>query len=188
MSDHVCPWWLGYLLANPGRKLLQSPEKILRPHLAAGMWALDLGAGMGFFSLPLARLVGAAGKVVCVDLQAKMIAGLNRRAARAGLAPRIEARVCAADSLQLGDLASRLDFALAFAMVHEVPDPERLFAEIQAVLKPGGRLLVCEPVGHVTPDAFAATVALARRAGFEVVARPRVALSHGVLLEKALAR
>jgi ubiquinone/menaquinone biosynthesis C-methylase UbiE len=185
MSDHLCPWWLGYLLANPVRKLLQSPEKILRPHLAAGMRALDLGAGMGFFSLPMARLVGAGGKVVCVDLQAKMIASLNRRAARAGLAPPIETRVCAADSLRLGDLAASLDFALAFAMVHEVPDKDRLFAEIHAVLKPGGRLLLCEPVGHVTADAFAATLTLARRAGFEVVAHPRVALSHGALLEAA---
>jgi ubiquinone/menaquinone biosynthesis C-methylase UbiE len=185
MSDHVCPWWLGYLLANPVRKLLQSPEKILRPHLSAGLRALDLGAGMGFFSLPMARLVGADGKVVCVDLQEKMIAGLNRRAARAALASRIEARVCAADSLKLGDLAGSLDFALAFAMAHEVPDKERLFAEIQAVLKPGGRLLLCEPVGHVTTDAFAATVALARQAGFEAVTHPRVAFSHCALLEKA---
>jgi SAM-dependent methyltransferase len=185
MSDHVCPWWLGYLLANPVRKLLQSPEKILRPYLSAGRRALDLGAGMGFFSLPMARLVGAGGRVVCVDLQEKMIAGLNRRAARAALAPRIEVRVCAADSLRLGDLAASLDFALAFAMVHEVPDKDRLFAEIHAVLKPGGRLLLCEPVGHVTVDAFAATVALARQAGFEVVAHPRVAFSHGALLEKA---
>ncbi len=184
MSDHVCPWWAGSLLASPIRKLLQDPDKILRPHVTAGMRALDLGPGMGFFSLPLARLVGDSGRVVCVDLQEQMIAGLSRRAARAGLAPRIETRLCTADSLRIDDLAGSLDFALAFAMVHEVRDAGRLLTEIMAALKPGGRLLVCEPVGHVTKVAFAATLALARQAGFNLVAAPRVVLSHSALLER----
>jgi ubiquinone/menaquinone biosynthesis C-methylase UbiE len=166
------------------RKLLQQPDQILRPHLAAGMRALDVGAGMGFFSLPLARLVGIDGKVICVDLQEKMIAGLRRRAARAGLATRIEARVCTATSLRIDDLAGTLDFALAFAMVHEVPDKRRLLAEIKSGLKPGGRLLLCEPIGHVTLEAFAATLALARDAGCEIVAHPRIAFSHSALLER----
>ncbi len=185
MSDHVCPWWIGHLLAHPLRKLLQDPDRILRPHVAEGAWALDVGAGMGFFSLPLARLVGDTGRVVCVDLQPEMVAGLQRRAARAGLAARIDARVCARDSLRLGDLAERIDFALAFAMVHEVPDPARLLTEIQATLKPGGRLLLCEPVGHVNGPAFAATLALARSVGLAAVATPRVPLSHSALLTKA---
>lgn len=182
MHAHVCPWWAGNLLASPGRRLLQNPEKILRPHVSAGMRALDLGPGMGFFSLPMARLVGEPGRVFCVDLQEPMIAGLKRRAARAGLAARIEGRVCSATSLRIDDLAGTLDFALAFAMVHEVPDPDRLFAEIRAALKPGGRLLVCEPVGHVTNDAFAATVACARVAQLADIDRPRLAFFRCVLL------
>jgi ubiquinone/menaquinone biosynthesis C-methylase UbiE len=185
MSEHVCPWWVGYLLANPVRRLLQSPERILGPHVQGGMKALDIGAGMGFFSLPMAKLVGEAGRVVCVDLQERMIAGLNRRAAKAGLADRIDARVCSTQSLKIDDLAGTLDFALAFAMVHEVPDKERLFAEINAALRPGGHLLLCEPVGHVTQDHFAATVALARRAEFDVAGTPRAPFSHCVLLARA---
>ena len=81
----VCPWWLGPLLANPLRRLVQDPAAILAPHVREGMTVLEPGCGMGFFSLPLARLVGPGGRVVCVDLQRKMIEGLRRRAKRAGL-------------------------------------------------------------------------------------------------------
>ncbi|HUJ44796.1 MAG TPA: class I SAM-dependent methyltransferase [Opitutaceae bacterium] len=184
MSERICPWWVGYMLANPMRRLLQDPARILRPHVDGGTKALDIGPGMGFFSLPMARLVGDAGRVVCVDLQERMIAELRRRAAKSGLANRIDARVCSTRSLQIDDLAGTLDFALAFAVAHEVPDPDRLFAEIEAALKPGGRLLLCEPVGHVTRDQFAVTAALARRAGFTVSAGPRVRFSRCALLTK----
>ena len=185
MSEHVCPWWLGYLLANPVRRLLQNPGAILGPHVQKGMKTLDIGAGMGFFSLPMAELAGGTGRVVCVDMQERMIAGLLRRATRAGLAERIDARVCSNHSLKIDDLAGKLDFALAFAMVHEVVDQERLLAEVKVARRPGGRLLLCEPVGHVTRDDFAATVALARRAGFDVAGQPRAPFSRCVLLQTA---
>ena len=85
MSNRVCPWWLGFLLASPLRRFLYSPEDILKPHVREGMNVLDVGCGMGFFSLPIARLVGETGRVVCVDLQARMIKGLLRRSKKAGL-------------------------------------------------------------------------------------------------------
>ena len=73
----------------------QNPVKILSPYVGSGMTVLDIGPGMGFFTLPMARLVGPAGKVVCADVQPKMLDALRRRAAEAGLADRIDARVCA---------------------------------------------------------------------------------------------
>ena len=80
MSHGVCPWWLGYLLASPLRRLLQDPVEIVKPYAEEGMTVLDVGCGMGFFSLPLANLVGEKGRVVCIDLQDKMIKGLLGRA------------------------------------------------------------------------------------------------------------
>jgi len=41
---HVCPVWVGYLLASPLRKLLQNPDKILAPYVKPGMTVLDVGA------------------------------------------------------------------------------------------------------------------------------------------------
>ncbi|MCX6629132.1 MAG: class I SAM-dependent methyltransferase, partial [Candidatus Solibacter sp.] len=122
MLDHkVCPWWLGYLLASPLRRLLQDPTKILSPYVREGMTVLEPGAGMGFFTLELARLVGPEGRVVAVDIQPQMLASLKRRAARASLSARVDTRLAAPDSMGVVDLAGSVDLVLAFAMVHELP-------------------------------------------------------------------
>jgi ubiquinone/menaquinone biosynthesis C-methylase UbiE len=182
MNDKVCPWWLGYLLASPIRTLAQDPEKILRPYAKEGDRTLDVGSAMGFFSLPMARLVGEQGRVVCVDLQEKMINGLRRRALRGGLMHRMELRVCTPASLHIDDLAGTIDFALAFAVLHEVPDTERVFSEIHAALKTGGHLLLSEPSGHVSERAFAKTLSVAQSLGFRVAGTPAIRRSHSKLL------
>ncbi len=184
MAEHVCPVWIGYLLASPLRKLLQDPVKILEPHVKPGMQVLDAGPAMGFFSLPMARLVGPGGKVVCVDLQEKMIRSLEKRARKADLLERIEGRTCTPDSLQLDDAAGRFDFALAFAVVHEVPDAARFFSEICPTLKEGGRLLVAEPSGHVSGEDFEASLSAAAKAGFNELERPKIRRSLTALLER----
>jgi ubiquinone/menaquinone biosynthesis C-methylase UbiE len=184
----VCPWWLGYLLASPVRKLIHDPIKILSPFVKNGMVAVDIGSGMGHFSIPTATLVGRDGKVICVDLQPKMLASLRKRARKAGVLERIEIRHASPNSLQLGDVAGTADFVLAFAVVHEVPDQARLFSEIYAILKPGGQLLISEPNGHVTEEKFAATKAIAESNGFETVAIPEIRRSYSALLEKRRGR
>ena len=182
LSNRVCPWWLGYLLASPLRRLLQDPEEILRPYVKEGMSALDVGCGMGFFSLPLAKLVGETGKVVCVDLQEKMIKGLIRRAAKEGLSHIIDARICAQNSLKVSDISGKIDFALLFASVHEVPDKERLFSEVRSAMKQTGKLLIAEPRGHVSGQDFEKSVSIAQRAGFEVLHTLEIHRSRAVLL------
>jgi len=183
-EHHVCPVWVGYLLASPIRKILQDPRKILGPHVAVGMRVMDIGCAMGFFSVPLARLVGQDGCVVCLDLQQKMLDVLQRRARRAHLAGRVETRLCGSDSLGVPDLAGQIDFALAFGVVHEVVDPVRLFSEIHSVLKPGGRVLVAEPKGRVTERSFQESLATAGGNGFHSVAVPNISRSYAVVLER----
>lgn len=184
MSNRVCPWWLGYLLANPLRRLLQDPEAIVRPYVSEGMMVLDVGCGMGFFSLPLAKLVGETGKVVCVDLQDKMIKGLMKRAKKTGLSDRIDARICVQNSLKVSDIIGEIDIALVFALVHEVPDKERLFSEIYTAMKQTGKLLVAEPKGHVSKLDFEKTISIAQSAGFEVLHDVEIRRSRTVLLRK----
>jgi ubiquinone/menaquinone biosynthesis C-methylase UbiE len=182
MGHSVCPWWIGWALASPLRKLWQDPARILAPHVREGMTVLEPGPGMGFFTLELARRVGPGGKVVAVDLQPEMLDGLRRRAARAGLAGRIEPRLASAEALGVNDLTGRIDLVLAFAMVHELPDQARFFAEVASLLAPGGRILLAEPSGHVPAAAFEATLAIAAAAGLRrhgdapVIARSRAAL------------
>lgn len=164
MAESVCPWWIGYFLASPLRGLRHNPETILSGHVREGMNVLEPGPGMGFFTLPMARMVGPSGRVVAVDLQERMIQGLLRRAARVGLSDRIEGRVASSSGMGVGDLVGRLDFALLFAMVHEVPDQVSFFAEVSAALRSGARVLFAEPLGHVPEADFRRSLGLAASA------------------------
>lgn len=184
MAEHVCPVWVGYLLASPVRRLFQNPKKILGPYVNKGMKVLDIGCAMGFFSLPLAELVGSEGKVICVDVQEKMIASLEKRARKAGLSDNIDVRVCSSGSFGLADLQEQIDFVVAMAVVHEVPDAASFFSEVYATMKPGGRLLVAEPKGHVSQEDFESTLSTATQAGFAAVDQPRINRSRAVLLGK----
>jgi SAM-dependent methyltransferase len=126
----VCPWWLGYLLASPLRRILIPLAKVLAGHVRPGMTVLEPGPGMGFFTLELARLVGASGRVIAVDIQPRMLDGLRRRAAKAGVLDRVDARLAAPDSLGLADLEGVVDFTLASAVVHELPAAATFFREV----------------------------------------------------------
>lgn len=184
MAQRVCPWWIGYLLVSPVRRLMQDPAPILSPYVQEGMIVLEPGPGMGFFTLELARRVGASGRVVAVDIQPKMLDRLKRRAAKAGLAERVEVRLVQPDSMRLTDLAGRVDFALAFAMVHELPADAPFFREVAEALKPGALLLLAEPPGHVKPARFEAEIEAAAQAGLALERRPSIRRSHAALLKK----
>ena len=174
MAGHVFPWWLGYLHVLPVRRLVEPPDGIVGPHLRPGMLALDVGCGMGYFTLPMASRVGGEGRVVAVDVQPRMLAALTRRARRRGLGARVEPRLCTPGSLGVEDLSGRVGLALAYAVVHEVPDPDHLFAELRQVLAAEGKALVVEPPDHVSEGEFAAAIGAASRHGLVVVDRPEI--------------
>jgi ubiquinone/menaquinone biosynthesis C-methylase UbiE len=183
----TCPWWLLFTFDNPLRKSIHDPHKILENYVHAGDMVLDVGCGMGYFTLELARLVKPVGfgnnqgSVIAADLQPQMLAGLYQRASRAGLLDRI--RTLTSQPNHIG-LDCPLDFALAFWMVHEVRQPDGFLREIHAALKSGGQLLIVEPVIHVTSQAFDRTVRLAEDLGFTIQERPFVRFSRAVLLRK----
>lgn len=184
-SPHrVCPWWIGYLLASPLRRILYKPSQVLAGYVRAGMTVLEPGPGMGFFTLELARLVGDSGRVIAVDIQPRMLSGLRRRAARAGVLDRVETRQAMAGSLGLGDLKSVVDFTLAFAVVHELPSAAAFFREVAFVSKPGARVLFVEPGGHVSAELFDEEMRVARDAGFTTLVPHPIRHSHTALLER----
>jgi SAM-dependent methyltransferase len=185
MAQRVCPWWLGYLLASPMRCWVQKPEDLLAPYIREGMTVLEPGPGMGFFTLPMARMAGESGRIVAVDIQARMLDSLRRRALNAGLLARIETRLAQPDSLEIDDLKGAVDFVLAFAMVHEMPSAGEFFRQASAALKSGGLLLLAEPAGHVKPDVFARELEAARAAGLEEVTRPAIRRSLAAVLRKS---
>lgn len=180
-----CPWWLGMVLAHPVRKLFQDPADVLAPYVGEGMVVLEPGCGMGFFTLELARRVGKSGRVVAVDLQPKMLDGLRRRAKRAGLLDRLDIRRTEVDTLGVADLRGRIDFALAFYVVHELPNPSGFFQEVHDSLRSEGRLLIVEPRAHGGgDDGLQGSIDLAAQAGLVVVDRPTIKRNQVVLLER----
>jgi len=181
--QHVCPWWLGYLLACPLRRVF-GESKILAGYVREGMTVFEPGPGMGFFTLELARLVGDSGRVIAVDIQPRMIERLRRRAAKAGVSARIETRLVSPDSFGIADLAGTVDFTLAFAVVHELPSAGQFFREAAIASKPGARLLFAEPTGHVTASMFDAEIQAARDAGFTLVGPLSLPRNRTVLLER----
>jgi ubiquinone/menaquinone biosynthesis C-methylase UbiE len=177
-DKHVCPWWLCFTFDNLLRRLVQNPEKVVEPYVHEGDIVLDVGPGMGYFSIPLAKIVGEKGKVIAADVQLKMLNALQKRAKRAGVEQRITLHLCKKDSLGLN---TKFDFALAFWMVHEVPDQESFFKEIRSLLKPNGRLLISEPKIHVTMAKYDETIEKAIRAGFVLKSNPSISLSRSTL-------
>lgn len=178
MIAYVCPWWAAYTFDHRFRRLLHRPEKILGPYVEPGMTVMDVGCGMGFFSLGLARLVGTGGSVIAVDVQQKMLDVLQRRAERAGLAGRIRRRRCEPGSLGVD---AAVDFALAFYMVHEAPDAGALLRQVRSCLRPNARFLVVEPKFHVSSGAFRAMLATATRVGLTLCEEPRIRLSRAAV-------
>jgi ubiquinone/menaquinone biosynthesis C-methylase UbiE len=177
----VCPSWFCFTFDNPVRSLVQNPERILKPYVKPGWTVLDVGPGMGYFTIPLAKLVSDKGKVIAADLQVKMLEAIRRRANTAGVENRIILHRSQPESIGVNEA---VDFCLAFWMVHEVPDRARFVKEIADILKPGGFWLVVEPKIHVTQESFNATLAIAKEAGLILVERPKVFFSYAALMKK----
>jgi ubiquinone/menaquinone biosynthesis C-methylase UbiE len=177
-TKHVCPWWLCFTFDNPIRKIIHDPVKILSPYVHQDDTVIDIGPGMGYFSIPMAELVGSTGRVIAIDIQQKMLSALLNRAQKKGVADRIKTHLAKPDSLCFHDKA---DFVLAFWMVHEVPDQRRFLSEIGDLMKPDGLFLLVEPLLHVSRKNFACTLETAKELGFTIKESPRISMSQSAL-------
>ena len=175
----VCPWWLCFTFDNPLRKLLHNPEAILGPYIQPGNNVIDVGAGMGYFSIPMTKLVGPAGHVTAIDIQTKMLSALGTKAQRRGVSERITTHLASPGSL---DHHTKADFILAFWMVHEISDQRRFLTETYNLLKPDGLFLLVEPIVHVPKKSFLQTLERAEDIGFFIKGNPNIRISHSALL------
>ena len=93
-----------------------------------------------------------------------------RRWKREGLISRIRTHQCAPETLGLSpELDSTFDVAFAIFVVHEVPNPQKLFQEITSLLVPGGLFFYKEPPFIVPGKEFRANLAEAESAGLKLV-------------------
>ena len=180
-KHHVCPRWLCFTFDNWIRRRIQNPDQIIKTYVRAGNTVVDIGPGIGFFTIPMARLVGDSGQVIAVDIQEEMLAAISGRALNAGVAHRVTLQLASPVSL---NVTVRADFILAFWMAHEVPDQERFFAQLHAVMKEDGKFLLAEPKLHVSKTCFDTELDAAQKAGFRLLDRPDIPLSLAALFVK----
>jgi tRNA A58 N-methylase Trm61 len=129
-------------LVRPEREAEEQPEKALDAlNLKPGMVVADIGAGVGYMSLRLARRVGPSGKVYANDLQPEMLDRLRQNAAKAGITNVVTV---------VGDVAdpklpaNTMDLVLLVDVYHEFSQPQQMLRKIRETLKPDGRLVLLE--------------------------------------------
>jgi len=178
-NNRVCPVERAGSLDSSIRRWFQDPQKILRPYIEEGMTVLDVGCGPGFFTIGMAQMVGESGRVIAVDLQEGMLQKLRAKIQGTELGKRIRLHKSEMSSIGLSD---KVDFALTFYVVHELPNQGEFFMELISMLKPRGLALIVEPPLHVSKSAFEETIKIARNVGFTVLEGPKIFLSKSALL------
>jgi len=129
-------------LDNPERREILPPETILlKSGLRTGNVAGDIGCGIGYFTIPMAKIVGSTGKVYAFDISNEMLNTLRSRIESENL----QNVIIIQNEQYFIPLPSKiLDFALLSNVLHEVDNYTSFLCEINRVLKPSGTLIIID--------------------------------------------
>ncbi len=152
-------------LVRETREQEEQPETMLDTlKIAKGSTVADVGAGVGYTSLRLAKRVGPMGTVYATDLQPEMLQSLRANAREAGIT-NIKPILATVKDTKLPEAA--VDLIIMVDVYHECPEPETTLKGLRKALKPGGRLVLIEyraedPEVPIKPE-HKMTLAQARR-------------------------
>jgi predicted methyltransferase len=129
-------------LERPEREAEEAPSKALAAlELKPGMVVADIGAGSGYYTSRMAKLVGATGRVYATDIQPGMIELLNRRIQAEGLT-NVTPVLGAMEDPKLPNAS--IDLAIMVDVYHEMQNPQVFLQKLRPVFRPGGRLVLVE--------------------------------------------
>lgn len=170
-----CPVWLRWLveLDNPFTRTNRASFIVETLALSPGMTVLDAGCGPGRLTVPLARGVGPAGRVVALDIQPGMLARAKAKTEAAGY-KNVE---FVAAALGEGELVpNHFDRVVLVTVLGEIPNSAVAIAELFAALKPGGVLAIVEVIFDPHFQSRSAVTRLAVSVGY----RERAFFGHGL--------
>jgi ubiquinone/menaquinone biosynthesis C-methylase UbiE len=128
-------------LMSEERRSYQNPLRIARMiGVRKGMTVVDMGCGPGFFTLPLARLVGPKGKVYAVEANRTMLKHLRDNLRKTG-ANGNRVRVVHADVSKTGIPSASADIVLLARILHDIEDKKAFLSEVKRICKQGGRVI-----------------------------------------------
>jgi SAM-dependent methyltransferase len=173
-------WANGYLwmLERDQREEYQQKEEILKAlDLRPGQYVVDIGAGSGYFAIPVARAVGPKGTLLATDIKQEMLDYIDRRSKIEQL-DNIELLLAQPDDPMLP--AGEADLILMVDVYHYIKERTAFGEKLRRGLAPGGRLVVIDfnpkpweerpwgppPSQHLSEETLSADLA---KAGFEVV-------------------
>jgi ubiquinone/menaquinone biosynthesis C-methylase UbiE len=168
-NPSACPYGQRFWVEAPHPLITRERlRETLEPE--AGERILEIGPGTGYYTLDLATWIGEQGSVDIFDVQQEMLDHTMRRAEERQLANVTPTR---GDAQALPYADDTFDGVVLTTVLGEIPDQEAALAEIERVLRPGGRLVVGELFGdphYVSPGALqrraeAAGLSLERRTG-----------------------
>jgi SAM-dependent methyltransferase len=145
---------IAQVMGHEAADWLERPERDTEEHTEAlveqlklrpGEIVADIGAGTGYFSRRLARMVGATGKVLAVDIQPEMLILLTNRMAEAGITNVVPVLGNATDPKLP---AETVDLALMVDVYHEFDFPSEIMDALCRSVKPGGRVVFVEYRGE----------------------------------------
>jgi SAM-dependent methyltransferase len=137
-------------------KTLDAPDRvaglkvdavIARLKISPGQTIADLGAGTGAFSVPMAKAVGATGKVYAVEIDRGLVDHVAKKAAAAGM-PNL---IAIAGKPEDPGLPGSIDLLFMHDVLHHVADRPGYLKRVVRYLKPGGRFAIIDPTPEASP-------------------------------------
>jgi ubiquinone/menaquinone biosynthesis C-methylase UbiE len=142
-NPSACPYGQRFWVEAPHPVITRARlRSILQPE--PGERILEIGPGVGYYTLDIAGWVGPEGKVEIFDLQQEFLDHTTGRAAEQGLTNVVPTQ---GDATALPYEDDSMDAVALTAVLGEIPDPVAAMREIARVLKPDGRLIVGELFG-----------------------------------------
>jgi ubiquinone/menaquinone biosynthesis C-methylase UbiE len=142
MNDRIFKHSSAHKLEDPERLKWLPPAEILsRLHLTHGTRVADVGAGTGYFTIPMANAVGPEGHIFAVDLQQEMLDLLTRKLAKENVPGNISLHRGAAKELPLKD--DSVDLAFYANVWHELDDADAAFREAKRIAG-NGRIAILD--------------------------------------------